>query len=205
MIKIFDILYDSSQFQLNITINWRVFIIIGTVWILAILIKNVALKKSISIDAATLGIGNSNITIKYNRKDQEIAYKLWVELSTRKIGIPYDEENDLIHEVYNSWYEFFSIARELLKEFPVGKLAYSHELVDITQRILNDGLRPHLTTWQARYRKWYANNESEGDEAPQKIQRTYPDYALLIKDLIKTNNQMIEYKNMLYTIAFKKN
>ena len=39
-----------------------------------------------------------------------------MELSTRKIAIPFDIENDVIDEVYDSWYNFFSTARELLKE-----------------------------------------------------------------------------------------
>lgn len=63
-----------------------------------------------NFDEIILGIGrNSSVKLKYNRKDQEVAYKLWVELSTRKIGLPFDQENDVITEVYNSWYDFLRL------------------------------------------------------------------------------------------------
>lgn len=35
---------------------------------------------------------------------------------------------------------------------------YKIDLIKLTERVLNVGLRPHLTKWQAKYRKWY-NNE----------------------------------------------
>jgi len=62
---------------------------------------------SFEIDEAEIGIGSQKIKIKPSNEDLQIAYKLWVELSTRKIGIKIDEEHDVIIEVYNSWYEFF--------------------------------------------------------------------------------------------------
>ena len=49
---------------------------------------------SVNIDEASLGIGNNSVTVKFNKQDQEIAYKLWVELTTRKIALLYDKEND---------------------------------------------------------------------------------------------------------------
>ena len=151
---------------------------------------------------------NSSVKLKYNRKDQEVAYKLWVELSTRKIGLPFDQENDVITEVYNSWYDFFKIARELLKDIPASRLPYSNDLIKLTERVLNVGLRPHLTKWQAKYRKWY-NNEfikknNKKSETPQEIQKRYPEYSVLVEDLVLTNKRMIEYKDLMGKIAFNR-
>ena len=129
-------------------------LVFAVVWIVKKLKKNVS-SSSMKIDEIKLGIGNSQVTLVYDTKDKEIAYKLWVELTTRKIGIPFDEENDVINEVYNSWYEFFKIARELMKEIPVDSGKNSLQLAELTSKVLNEGLRPHLTSWQARYRKWY--------------------------------------------------
>ena len=70
--------------------------------------------KSYEINEADIGIGNSKITIVRNCGDMQIAYKLWVELSTRKIGLSIDLDNDVIAEVYDSWYEFFKMTRELV-------------------------------------------------------------------------------------------
>ena len=67
----------------------------------------------------------------------------------------------------------------------------------------NEGLRPHLTKWQAKYRRWYndaLNNDKE--KTPQEIQKEFEKYDILIEDIVKTNNQMIEYKNLMHNIAF---
>ncbi|MEE0970064.1 MAG: hypothetical protein U0M06_11905 [Clostridia bacterium] len=156
---------------------------------------------TVDVDEVSLGIGDNSIKLKYNKKDQEIAYKLWVELNTRKIGLEFDQEYDVIDEVYNSWYTFFTIARELLKEIPATRLPYSTELITLTTKVLNDGLRPHLTTWQAKYRKWYGL-QKEDIRAPQVIQKDFPEYDALVADLLLTNNRMIEYKKLMCQIAF---
>lgn len=62
------------------------------------------------------------VKIAPNYQDMQIAYKLWIELSTRKIGLKIDLNNDVIIEIYNSWFEFFKITRELIKEIPISKI-----------------------------------------------------------------------------------
>lgn len=161
--------------------------------------------KHIEVDEVTLGIGSNTVTLKYNKKDQEIAYKLWVELSTRKIGLKFEPKYDVITEVYDSWYAFFGIARELLKEIPVDRLHNSSQLISLTEKVLNVGLRPHLTMWQAKFRKWYAVNRDKHDrKTPQEIQKEYPQYEELKEDLINTNKRLIEYKELMEKIAFNK-
>lgn len=163
----------------------------------------------IKIQGGNLGIGNTIIKFKPNKKDKEIAYQLWVELSTRKLGIPLDMENDVIYEVYNSWYEFFKITRESLKEFPVSKLEndISNEIIDITIGVLNGELRKHLTKWQAKFRHWYdiENDKEENDNlSPQEIQMKFPEYDELVKDLMNVNKCLINYTNLLHDIVFAK-
>lgn len=189
-----------------VKLNWvAIIILIIAILIILFMITNIAPPHSIMIDEVNLGIGDTSVKLVYNKKDQEIAYKLWVELSTRKIGLPFDQENDVISEVYNSWYDFFKIARELLKEIPVSRLPYSNNLIKLTERVLNTGLRPHLTMWQAKFRKWYGDNiNNNKGKTPQQIQMMYPDYEELKKDLIETNVRMIEYKKLMEKIAFVK-
>lgn len=205
-VNIFNIGLDGWNI-IVVKLNWfAIIILLIAIWAISFIVKkcvNVVNKHYITIDEVNLGIGNSSVKLLYNKKDQEIAYKLWVELSTRKIGLPFDRENDVISEVYNSWYEFFKIARELLKEIPVGRLPYSNDLIQLTEKVLNMGLRPHLTMWQAKYRKWYDKALEEKSGTPQEIQKQYPEYALLIEDLLLTNERMIEYKNLMGEIAFK--
>ena len=197
----------EDYFTILLRINWLAIILILIITcIIPILIKRINCfinKKSMSIEEFNLGIGNSMVKLVYNKKDQEVAYKLWVELSTRKIGLPFDEENDVIVEVYDSWYEFFKIARATLKEIPAERIPYSNDLITLTEKVLNEGLRPHLTKWQAKFRSWYKNASNNGELSPQEIQNQYSDINLLISDLKETNEHMIEYTRLMRKIAFK--
>ncbi len=200
--------YFENWYTIILKFNWiSVTVIIAGVFCIAFL-WSIVLKyinrKSINVDQVTLGIGSNRVTLKYNKKDQEIAYKLWVELSTRKIGLEYKPEYDVIVEMYNSWYNFFAVAREQLKDVPAERIKYSSELIELTEAVLNKGLRPHLTIWQAKFRKWYdLNEDSFKDETPQQTQKKYPDYDFLMKDLLSTNQKMIEYKKLMGKIAFQ--
>lgn len=165
---------------------------------------------SMELDEATFGIGSHKIKLKPNKVDSQIAYKIWVELSTRKIGIPVDIEKDVIVEVYNSWYQFFGITRELIKEIPASKLKRleTRNIVQLSIDILNLGVRPHLTTWQARFRHWYdveLTKTSTNELTPQEIQKEFPNYASLTDDLLAINNQLIEYRKAMYQLAIGSN
>jgi hypothetical protein len=177
--------------------------------LMLIIIKNNfrILGKSIEINEAEIGIGNQKIKIKPNYEDIQIAYKLWVELSTRKIGIEIDFENDVIIEIYNSWYDFFKLTRELIKDIPINKVRKdesTRKIVNIAIDVLNDGLRPHLTLWQAKYRRWYqvesAKTENEL-KSPQEIQKGFPEYHEMIRDMKDINGKLIKYRELLKQIA----
>lgn len=195
--------------NLVVTVHWMLMLVGGAilVWWLARshrLIWTTA--KSFEIDEAEIGVGPGKVKFKPNLEDMQIAYKLWVEISTRKIGLPLDFENDVIVEVYNSWYEFFKITRELIKQIPVNKVRSSEstrELVRIATEVLNKGLRPHLTLWQARFRKWYAaelDRNLKKDVSPQEIQRRYGDYEKLKESMEEVNVKLIAYRGMLEKI-----
>lgn len=199
--------FSTIVFELNWLVLISLFILLAIISKVIKYIINYSRKQSINIDEIELGIGNSHITMKYDAKDKEIAYKLWIELNTRKIGLQYDEEDDVLVEIYDSWYKFFEIARELLKEMPQSKFASTPQLIELSLKILNIGLRPHLTKWQAKYRKWYAieiEKQENADKTPQEIQKKYLHYVELVDDLKITNQRMMEYKELLYEIAFGK-
>lgn len=165
--------------------------------------------KVYEIDEATIGIGTQKVKIKPNYEDMQIAYKLWVELSTRKIGLEVDLDHDVINKIYDSWYEFFKLTRDLIKEIPVFKIRKDEstkELVRIAIEVLNEGLRPHLTKWQAKFRKWY-DSEIQKDEnknlSPQDIQKKYPEYEDLTKEMIGVNRKLIEYRKILRQLAME--
>lgn len=164
----------------------------------------------IVVDEVELGIGtNSNVKLKYDNSDRQIAYKLWVELTTRKIGLKFEDGLDVISEVYDSWYKFFYIARELLKEIPVDKIQEDEKtsLVQVTIQILNKCIRPHLTKWQAKYRKWYTyelENNQKNNISPQEIQKRYEHYDELVAEILEVNKKIEKYSEVLYKISKNK-
>lgn len=157
------------------------------------------------VDAEVALGGIGKVRIRPSHEDVQIAHKAWVELVTRKAGLPFDEDHDVIAEVYDSWYALFKEMRILAKEIPAEKLHNSkdtQELVRLLVDALNLGLRPHLTKWQAKFRHWYklALKQGEGN-SPQEIQKQYPQYQELVDDLKKVNKQIVEYASVIKQIA----
>ncbi|MET0063689.1 MAG: hypothetical protein ABW176_15485 [Candidatus Thiodiazotropha endolucinida] len=166
--------------------------------------------QTLEIDEAEFGIGNQKIRLKPNSTDSQIAYQIWVELSTRKIGIPIELEKDVIVEVYDSWYQFFKVTRELLKGIPVSKIwrKETRSIIKLSINVLNYGVRPHLTMWQAKFRRWYEkeiDDQSKLDLTPQEIQKEYPEYKGLVEDLIRVNKKLINYRKSMYMLAVGNN
>lgn len=161
--------------------------------------------KRLEIDQAQLGLGNQKLILRPNETDRQIAYQIWIELSTRKIGLPVDLEDDVILEVYDSWYDFFSVTRELLKQVPVSKFRRkdTEQIIRLSVDVLNTGLRPHLTKWQARFRNWHRHALSEGQQlvkSPQETQKEFPDYASLKQDLETVSERLIKYREKMYEL-----
>lgn len=170
------------------------------------ILNRLDMRKTFEISEFELGLGTGTIHFTPNYKDREIAYKLWVELSTRKLGLELNWDEDVIVEVYDSWYAFFGVSRELLKEFPISKLNNNedYKLINIITKLLNDVLRKHLTTWQAKFRKWYDEELDKEDNiglTPQEIQEKYIHFKEIKEDMEGINGNLIYFMNELYLIA----
>jgi len=205
-VKIIGVEFDYSKPNLFIETNW--YFLAGLVAV--VLILHFALKRfrqsRYSVTEMEVEIsGSPKAKFKARRDDSNIyiANRIFIELITRKAAIPYEDDKDVIIEVYDSWYKLFGVVRDEIKSVP-GHYLKSHDpttaLIGLTTKILNDGLRPHLTEYQAKFRKWYDNeiqNTSSKGLTPQEIQRKYPDYDTLITDIKKVNKILIDYANEL--------
>lgn len=168
--------------------------------------------RDFEIDQAELGIGTGKVRFRPNWTDRQVAYAIWVEVSTRKIGLPIDFEHDVIVEVYDSWYAFFSVTRELIKSVPASKVRTkgTQAIIDISVELLNEGLRPHLTRWQARFRRWYEREAERrgsdgsvgGDADPQQIQSEFPKFSELQADMRKVNDALIRYREKMRELVW---
>lgn len=198
----------NDLFSFTVTKDWSVSLHLTPLPIIAVVVvifliwlgfKWTATRRltDFEIDGAELGFGDHKISFKPNDTDRQIAYSIWVELSTRKIGLPIDVEDDVIAEVYDSWYSFFGVTRELIKDIPVSKVRNDStgKIIELSIEVLNEGLRPHLTKWQARFRHWYEGQmEKKEDASPQELQKKFPDYDALCADLLTVNNRLIKYR-----------
>lgn len=196
----------GEKFNIKVNISPYV-ILLGVVIVIALLAykhfwgSGLSLR-SFEIDEAEIGLGNQKLKLKPNHVDKQIAYKIWVELSTRKIGLPIDLEHDVVTEVYDSWYTFFAVTRELIKEVPVAMFRREDtaKIIGLSIDILNESIRPHLTTWQAKYRRWYDAqliDDQNKNLSPQDIQVKYSEYERLKEDLMMVNASLIKYREVM--------
>lgn len=196
---------DKENLIIQISI-WLIGLLILLFLIYFFLLKNRLRYELVKVD---IKLGNVGVAeFRPNKTDLQIAHKIWTELVTRKAAIPIDMEHDVIEEIYNSWYTLFQKVRELISEIPAELIRNNNstkEIVRIATQTLNDGLRPHLTKWQARFRTWSeAKKEKLMDMTPQELQKEYSEYKDLIDDLLKVNNQLIQYAQELKKIVDKK-
>ena len=204
IIEVIRISIDSSKPALAFESNW--YLIGGVLLLFPIIFFVWGKYLSQRFNIYDLGVeisGAPKAFFKVQRNDDNlfIANRIYIELTTRKAAIPIDEENDVIEEVYNSWYKLFGIIRDEIKTVP-GSYLKSHNptiaLIGLTTKILNEGLRPHLTEHQAKFRKWYEQEkEKDEDISPQELQRRYPDYDNLISSMKQVNQTLIQYANEL--------
>lgn len=156
----------------------------------------------VNLDIALGGVGKA--TFRPTIEDIQIAHRIWTELITRKAALPIDPEHDLLIEIYDSWHTLFTRVRQLIGDIPahlVRNEKSTQELVRIATRTLNQGLRPHLTQWQARFRNWYGQQTDQlKNKSPQEVQRQFPDYETLIADMKGVNQQLIQYAGELQKI-----
>lgn len=136
--------------------------------------------------------------------------------SLNKSGLSYRQEKSAFHLIRTMMSSLsFTIPgvmpspkiRGLLKTIPIQRVDRSEEtraLVELIIKVLNRGLRPHLTRWQARFRTWYEQakgNAENKDQPPQLIQRRFPEYEELKCDLQEVQSGMVEYTKFLSKVA----
>ncbi|MDN5217357.1 hypothetical protein QQ020_35110 [Fulvivirgaceae bacterium BMA12] len=211
-IKIIEVLFDEDQWTFSFVLNTWIIVIIAAGYLLVRWLIKKYRKGHVTEDIIpvklTYELGGAAIEYQITRNYQhvEIAHKIYIELITRKAAIKIDQQRDVIVEIYNSWYALFQTTREELKKIS-GELLWkntsSASLIGLLSDILNKGLRPHLTEYQAKFRKWYQEEIDKTEnigKTPQAIQEEYPDYDQLISSMTEVNQVLIDYAEELKKI-----
>ena len=202
MSNLLKIAFDYTKPSMTIETDWLLVIVAFVVILLVIILSRKGLFSWFNrydMEVEISGAPKVKVKVERNNENLFIANRIYIELTTRKAAIPFDEENDVIDEVYDSWYKLFGIIRDEIKNVP-GRYLKDHDptsaLIGLTTKILNDGLRPHLTFYQARFRKWYEEERARPENnqlSPQEIQRNYADYNNLVNSIKLVNKTLIEF------------
>ncbi len=199
---------ETDPTRMVLTINWLIMVIVLLVFsLLWWLIKKKMQQKHFRFRSVQLILPMGiSVGIERNEATLHIANRIYTELVTRKAALLFDPANDHVLQVYDSLYVLFQTIRKELKEIPGGYLRDypdSQKLLELGISILNDGLRPHLTQHQARFRSWYNHAILEQPQlAPQALQQQYPNYEALVKDLQTANQQINEWANQLKKLLY---
>src|SRR3989442_1125827 len=104
--------------DIRVTEAWGIQVTFGIALVGAVLVvigaccaaRFIILRKRLRFDVveAELKLGGiGGVKIRPSYEDMQIAHRAWAELVTRKAALLFDEENDVIVEVYDSWYQLF--------------------------------------------------------------------------------------------------
>ena len=191
--------------DLSLTIELSTLIIAG-IFLLAfaiVLLVKLFSKSSILIDGLDIGLDGLCFHVCNDKAVRQIAYKIWVEINTRTIGVKIDLEKDIVRSIHESYYSFFTNTRLLIEDIPVSSIKKSEELVSLSISFLNNVMRPYLTKWGIKFNDWYDNERDKNKKAsPQEFQKSFKEYDELCNDLINLNNNIVNYSEKLKRIAF---
>jgi hypothetical protein len=185
-------LFDPWSFGTGVAVS---------VLLLWLFLRRRTVAKSVSV-GIPFGLGSA--TFDLTPRDRVAAWKLHVQLVTRKAALPFDHEHDVIADVLSSLFDLFQVARELLLEMPPSNSSDQHGVAGLIVRVVNDGVRPTLTRWHADYRRWWDASlalPKNAARSPQQIQRDYPRYADLVADLVRMNTELSKFSDQLARVA----
>lgn len=140
---------------------------------------------------------------------QGVAFRVWWEITTRKIALELEFERDVLIEVYDSWFAAFELIRQHAMPLPVAKQSPESETAKrvmwLCESLLNSHMRPHLTRWQAKFRAWHAEQQTatgKPSSTPQELQRRFPEYEQMLEDLTEARRGIVLIQAELKEIAF---
>lgn len=144
-------------------------------------------------------------TLQYFSRDQEVAWKMYIELATRVSGNELEPNTGLIRETMNSLYTVFGIMREILKNSGleltrVPAKGVNYTVASLLLDVMNKHLRPFLAKWHplllAQEKKFPA------DDSQTKKEESWGDPGMQCReDLKKLQIGIREYVETLKKIS----
>jgi hypothetical protein len=130
-----------------------------------------------------------------NRDVRQVAWRLFVETSTRVSTQPLDDESGLLREAMTSLYSLYQTVREELRSGqPTSPRAQGQNVEELAIAMLNRELRPFLSRWHLRLSAWERQHAGQDESA-------WPENAACRRDLKQLQEQMRSYLHGYAKIA----
>jgi len=142
----------------------------------------------------SLNLGFLQVQADISEEDRQCAWELYSEICTR-ISLTGKRDDpscgnfcgEVLSESLDSVHAFFRETRGIMRKFPVGRLERDNtkHLGVLINDLMVHVLRPFLEKWQADYRHWWKQAESDGNLkmlSPFDRQKKYPKYKNFLKD-----------------------
>ncbi|NMD25331.1 MAG: hypothetical protein GYA65_14230, partial [Actinobacteria bacterium] len=153
-----------------------------------------------------VAIGQIRGLVKPSDKERQAAFDLFIELASRTTTTPLTPTSGLIREALNSLYAMFAITREVLRTHGCDVANSRHDgnltLAAIALRVLNEVIRPSLSTWHPELSSWEEKRATEGAGTTSvEWERAWPQAAECRADLNALRAQIRAYIDSLAQIA----
>jgi uncharacterized membrane protein YeaQ/YmgE (transglycosylase-associated protein family) len=116
--------------------------------------------KTVRLTELTVSIPNiTDLTFAVTPTNEGVAWRLFVESSTRVATQPLDPGSGVIRETLDSLYSLFTSVREILLEAgPTAGAGSTKTVEHLAMGMLNGQLRPFLSRWHPRLNEWEQTN-----------------------------------------------
>jgi len=144
--------------------------------------------RTIRLTEITLSIPQlTDLRFAVTKDNKAVAWRLFVETVTRVSLQPMDAASGLIREALNSLYALFTITREVLTQTQPSRGTGGNPTVEhLAIAMLNNELRPFLSTWHPRMRAWEQQNPGIPDSR-------WPDGGTCRRDLASMQQRLVRY------------
>lgn len=129
----------------------------------------------------------SEFQFTVTRESQQVAWKLFVECSTRTSSQALHSDTGLLREALSSLYGLFATVRETLKQTQPSKRTGSDPTVEhLAISMLNIELRPFLSHWHPQLLRWERQH-------PDSSEADWPDNELCRSELAAMQQRLRAY------------
>lgn len=149
--------------------------------------------------SVSLPFGLGGVVITPNKAEQNAAWALYVELTTRIAVQPFDPDHGVMREVLNSLYSLFGLTRQVLRDAGPEVAHGESSLGPLAIEILTKGIAPFTTRWHPRLKEYESTCPSNISALAH--ERSWREFNQMQSELKDLQIEMRKYTRMLAEIA----